>query len=195
MKTKEVIRQLLEADPTGEEEVSVGNCDIYYVDSIPSYYDGNQKILIRDESKNCYNVVGVKVREAGRKIVINTLSLEDALYTDPNLPVDLSELSPVSRQRYEEFLENTRKEVEEMEVSLHKLSFTQWAEKVLKVDKLSETQHQNVMNSYDELGLYHKDSDGFSSIGSSIRDKENADWSEKFYVYENGKCERKYSRE
>ena len=54
MKTKELIKELQELDPTGETEVVCGCGDIYFVEELPAYYDGRLGVLIKDESKKPY---------------------------------------------------------------------------------------------------------------------------------------------
>lgn len=93
MKTKKLIELLQAADATGELECCVGNVDIHFVSQEPAYYDGRLEILIRDENIRYYNVIGAKITGRGRKIQIHTLSIEDAMIDDPDLPVDLSECS------------------------------------------------------------------------------------------------------
>lgn len=93
MKTKELIKELQEADPTGEEEVTVGNTEIFTIENSPAYYDGCQQILIRDKKNPYYNVISGKVRSKGNKICINTHSIYDAIFENPQLKIDYSELS------------------------------------------------------------------------------------------------------
>lgn len=87
MKTKDLIRRLQEADPTGELHVSVGNIDILTVYRVEHYYDGRQERLMRDETSPYYNVVGGYWSTEGHKVVIRDLSIEDAIFEDPDLPV------------------------------------------------------------------------------------------------------------
>lgn len=78
MKIKELIRQLQEADPSGEFDV-FGDGDIFFANSLPWYWDGTPGILIRDETCDCYNIRGVKQIDntSTGKIYLNCLSLED----------------------------------------------------------------------------------------------------------------------
>ena len=46
MKTKDLIKMLKEADPTGEEEVCIDNQPVWFVQRMPAYYDGR---LVRYE--------------------------------------------------------------------------------------------------------------------------------------------------
>jgi len=89
MKVKELIRQLQEADPTGEIEACVGNIDIHFVSREPAYYDGSLQILKRDPARTgrCYDICGAEITNEGHKIQINTLSVRGAIWEDPELPV------------------------------------------------------------------------------------------------------------
>lgn len=118
MKTKELIRQLQEADPSGEEEVSVGNVDIHFVDREPAYYDGCLQVLVRDENNKFYNITGAKVVSNGNKVVIHTLSITDALWDNAELPIDYSGLTEGQTQRYKEAHDKTRQEVRDCETAL-----------------------------------------------------------------------------
>jgi len=111
MKTKELIRQLNIADPTGEEEVCVGNADILFVESEPAYYDGHLQVLIRDTTKDpYYNVVGAKYVGKGKKVCIKYHSIESAIMENPELPVDFSEISTVDNKYYLECVKQYRRE-------------------------------------------------------------------------------------
>ena len=91
MKTKELIRQLQEADPSGELNCCVGTTsDIYCVERLPAYYDGTQEILVRDPKiKDCYNVVSGIFTGDGIKVCIQPYSIEDALWdADGNFPIE-----------------------------------------------------------------------------------------------------------
>jgi hypothetical protein len=110
MKTKELIRLLQAADPSGEIECVVNNIDIYSVYRNEAYWDGRAQILIRDEKKSpCYNVVGAKVKQSGWKIQIMPLSIEDVLIDYPEMPVDLSEVSAHSLADWERSIAAWRK--------------------------------------------------------------------------------------
>lgn len=83
MKTKELIRKLQEADPTGEEECVIGNQDILYVERLPAYYDGPCQRLIRDGN----NITGVEIRISGFKVSIVSHGVDDVFLDDPDTPV------------------------------------------------------------------------------------------------------------
>ncbi|MDP1712924.1 MAG: hypothetical protein Q8K86_10770 [Candidatus Nanopelagicaceae bacterium] len=110
MKTKELIRQLQKEDPTGEEEVVIGNADIFYVDNVEAYWDGKAEQLIRDPNNHYYNVVGGKIRCKGNKVRIHAYSLEEAVNQNPDLPVDLSELSDYNRVAEEKIITKWRED-------------------------------------------------------------------------------------
>lgn len=91
MKTKELIKRLQEEDPSGELEVCVGCEDIYFVETQPAFYDGPQHILVRDPAKApYYDVVGGIINYKGQKIRIHVLSLQDAIFHDPDLPISFN---------------------------------------------------------------------------------------------------------
>ena len=77
MKTKELIRLLQQADPSGEIEVNCGG-DINTVEVMPAYYDGALHVLIRDEKESPYdNVIGMREVREGSKIILTTIALDD----------------------------------------------------------------------------------------------------------------------
>jgi hypothetical protein len=82
MKTKELIKRLQEADPSGELECCVGNIDIYFVTQEPAYYDGALQVLLHDETKRdlMWSIVGAKLTRHGSKVQIHALSIEDAMF-------------------------------------------------------------------------------------------------------------------
>jgi hypothetical protein len=90
--TADLIRELQEIDPSGELPVCVGNAEIFYLDIIPTYHDGNLQRLVLDPDCKCYNVIGAKYPDGDMKINIRPLSIEDALLNDPDMPIDYSEL-------------------------------------------------------------------------------------------------------
>lgn len=113
MKTHELIKQLQEADPSGELDVCVENIDILFVDLEPAYYDGLQQVLIRDKNKPHFNIVGAKVKRNGQKVTIHTLSIEDLFLDVPNAKIDLKELPARHKEDYKRRIEMWRKEAKE----------------------------------------------------------------------------------
>jgi hypothetical protein len=94
MKSKDLIALLQKEDPTGETEVCVNNSDILCVYKMPAYYDGSLEVLVRDPSKEpYYDVIGAKRVRTGHKIKIITHSIEDAIWQNPDIPIDYSELN------------------------------------------------------------------------------------------------------
>ena len=89
MKTKELIKQLQEADPSGELECCVDNCDIFAVWPEEAYWDGCLQILIRDPAKKpYYDIVGAKVTSKGTKVRIRPMSISDAILDNHDLPIE-----------------------------------------------------------------------------------------------------------
>lgn len=107
MKTAELIRRLQEADPTGELPVCVGNVDVYFVQTLPAYYDGQLQQLVHDEGKRpYYSVVGAKITRRGTKVDIVTHSIRDALLDHPDMPVECDE--PSMAERVEQWRQEAR---------------------------------------------------------------------------------------
>lgn len=109
MKTKTLIRLLNKADPTGEQEVCVGNVDILDVWSEPAYYDGALQVLIRDENKPDFNVIGAKYVRSGTKINIITYGIMDAIYDNSEIPVDFVDCNDYYKEKVEKWREEARK--------------------------------------------------------------------------------------
>lgn len=114
MKTKELINNLQELDPSGELEVVAGGIPIYFVQRLPAYYDGALQILIQDKSRNDYNIIGYKYTHKGDKIRLDLMELDDCLLSNPDLPVDLSEVTEHSVESIKNRVENSRKEMREI---------------------------------------------------------------------------------
>jgi hypothetical protein len=108
MKTKALIAILRREDPTGEMEVCVEGTDIGHVEKKPYGYDGAQEILVRSGNE----IVGAKITSqggydvGGMRLVIATLSVEDALVDNPDLPVEITPPDP----RVEAQVEKWRRE-------------------------------------------------------------------------------------
>lgn len=80
MKTRELVRLLQEADPSGEAEANVDGCDIYQVYLEDGYYDGPYEVLIHDDNlKPYWTIVGGQFRRDGKKVKIVTVSIHDAI--------------------------------------------------------------------------------------------------------------------
>jgi phage pi2 protein 07 len=110
MKTKELIRQLQEADPSGEIEVCVENEDIHFIEIAPAYWDGRLQVLVRDSNKKGYDVVGAKITSHGKKLKIRTLSIDDAIFNNPDLPVEIDVHNEGQRKHYKEEVKKWRLE-------------------------------------------------------------------------------------
>jgi hypothetical protein len=118
MQVRELIRLLQEADPTGDEQVSVGNSDIHFVGVEPGYWDGCLQVLKRDDACEYYNIVGAEFRSNCKKIVINALSIRDALFNDPAMPVTYD--GDYAREHYDELVAIWRKEAQAIKTKVRK---------------------------------------------------------------------------
>jgi hypothetical protein len=110
MKTKELIKRLQEADPSGEIEVCVENEDIHFIERAPAYWDGRLQVLVRDSNKEGYDVVGAKITSRGEKLKIRTLSIDDAILNNPDLPVEIDVHNEEKRRHYKEEVKRWRLE-------------------------------------------------------------------------------------
>ena len=91
MKTKELIRILQEADPSGEIEVVVwsgANSDILYVDRQAGDFDGAYEVLVRDGSTDHCDVTGIKVTDKHEKVVIRDYPMKEVLADYPDINID-----------------------------------------------------------------------------------------------------------
>jgi hypothetical protein len=125
MKTKELIRQLQEADPSGELECCVGNADIHFVDVEPAYWDGCLQVLKRDESNPYYNIIGGKYTCRGDKVNVRPLSIGDAIFENQDLPVEFE--GKYGWDYYKERVEHHRKKTEEICNDVEGGAFIQYA--------------------------------------------------------------------
>jgi len=112
MKSKEVIKMLLELDPTGEVEVCVGNTDIFDIVMEPAYYDGCYQRLVRDPEKApYYDIVGGEYISEGVKICIDGMTLKSALWNNPKLPIKFLDKG-YNMDRYKEAIAEHRKDAQ-----------------------------------------------------------------------------------
>ena len=136
MIVKELIKQLQEADPTGELPVCVGNYDIYLVDCMPAYYDGTLQQLVRDESIiKGYNVVGAKFIANGFKVSIVSESIEDAILENPELPVEYAGYLNDGDKYYKRDVEEWREKSRELEKTINE-RIKEIKERVIKEKEL-----------------------------------------------------------
>lgn len=88
--TGDLIAMLRDADPDGTTPVCVGNRDVYFVRSLPAYYDGTLQQLVHDEAKRGkqWSIIGARLIRSGRKINIVAMSIADVMIDMPDLPVE-----------------------------------------------------------------------------------------------------------
>lgn len=114
MKSSELIRQLQMLDPSGEVEVACDNHDIFFAELLTAYWDGDLQLLIRNPELKGYNITGAKVTQKGYKIVLRGMGVEDVLLDNLNAEIDLSELSPESKIRWENKIKEWREELSQI---------------------------------------------------------------------------------
>ncbi len=114
MTTKELIEALKKVDPEGDTQVCVGNTPIYFVENETAYWDGLLQVLIQDHSKDpFYNIKGYKVTGSGRKVQLHLMGLDDVILDNPEIPIDLSELSDDRRGEWGQRIEDLRRRMRE----------------------------------------------------------------------------------
>ncbi len=180
MKTKELIRLLSMEDPSGEEEVCVGNVDFHFVSKEPAYYDGSLQVLERDESNQYYNIVGAKYKRTGSKVQIYTLSITDAIYNNTDMPVDYSELGSDRAATAKESHDKLRAWHNDMENKVECGEFVRWAkEEALKltediesIESLATKFYQDHYSAKDELPKL----DTVDGVWPSVRER-RCQWS------------------
>ena len=106
MKTRELIRLLEEADPSGELECCIQNCDINFVDVAPAYYDGPLELLHRSGSDE--KAVAASLTTTGQKVRIHALSIEDIIYDQPEFEIKIEVHDESLRARLERQIEEWR---------------------------------------------------------------------------------------
>jgi hypothetical protein len=122
MKTKELIRLLQEEDPSGEEEVCVGNEDIYVVEKKEAYWDGCLQVLKHDESKGeYYSIVGGEFRSKGYKISIRTVPLDNVVmdHAINGIPCEITYDSEYTERRYKNAVKRWREDALEAKKSFN----------------------------------------------------------------------------
>lgn len=180
MKTKELIRQLQEADPTGEEQACVNNVDIHYVDTEPAYYDGALQVLDRDESVQCYNIIGARYVRSGKKVVIHPLSIHDAICNDSDLKIDYSDLSPDRQVSVAAAHDSLRKWLYNLHNGLDRSYFVDWfKEESLKVTQDTEDAAL-IAGEFFEKNLSHDDP--IEPGDESYVNRRLAQWSAKYFA-------------
>ena len=178
MKTKELIRQLQEADPSGELECCVQNADIHFVHIEPAYYDGCLQVLIRDESNPYYNIIGAKYVSKGDKIVIHPLSISDAIFENEHLPVDFSELSESRQAWYKERAEKKRKETRDINNDIERDYFAEYMVKRLVnfSEELEKTEVEEAAKEFYNANMGYEDKMPDDILHSKVKGKDGLEW-------------------
>lgn len=141
MKTAELIKRLIELDPTQDEEVLIGNHDILFIQRLPGYYDGDGQVLIRDPAKAPnYDVIGAKFVRGGTKIDIVTHSIEDALVDHPELPIETTtEAQAVRVSKWRREARGSADEIDAMKMADDAVRQMAWAQMGLEIESKEST--------------------------------------------------------
>jgi hypothetical protein len=126
MKSKELIRLIQEADPTGEEHVCIQNVDIWHVSEEPAYYDGALHVVDRDEDERPTR--GRRIR-TGKKINITPLSVSDGFdYSG----YEVEYLTEADRERYEHLDIEHRRQDKAIKIDVDRTHFANWVFRVIQ---------------------------------------------------------------
>jgi len=120
MKTKELIRQLQEADPSGEIECCIDNADIFFVERLPAYYDGRLQTLKRDKNGQ---ITGAKVISKGDKIKIYPLSIQEHFLDNPELEVQYETDNEFAKEWLEKERQKAKDIIEEVDKDMRAKGF------------------------------------------------------------------------
>jgi len=158
MKTKDLIAELQEADPSGELECCIENVDIFTVVTEPAYWDGRLQVLTRDPAKKPYfDVIGGKYTSKGHKVVISPMSITDVLWDNPDAEIDYSELGGNS-DSYRKSDDETRKASREVELKVEMDAFHRWMKRHAETIRPGgEDCRRSADYAFEKLGLSPKD--------------------------------------
>lgn len=180
MKTRELIEQLMKADPSGELECCVNNVDIYFVAPEVGYWDGCQQVLLHDESrKPFYSIIGVRFNSKETKINLTTVDWRLAISDDPDdFIVEYD--SEYTRNKYEVIVEKERQAARDAENSVDRQFFVSWAKE--KFTELAE----DYLVSFAEQHIFYTDARPAVIEGKpeSILDRMRRGWEIRFKLVE-----------
>lgn len=99
MKTKDLIRLLQEADPTGEEHCCIDNADISGVCAMSAYYDGCLQVVERVEGEADGRPLSATRVHSGVKINISPMPISELLLDCPRLRITYNDYTEKYRSR------------------------------------------------------------------------------------------------
>lgn len=137
MKLSEFIRQLRAECPEGEDpEVTIGKCDIWFVDRTAEFYDGPTQIFTKRD-KNGQPLAGEYRNGMGLILNIWYKPFSDCLEGDPDFPINYSALSERDQKATKEWHNQIREEERQFQIRINRGRFITWVkEKFAVQDKL-----------------------------------------------------------
>jgi hypothetical protein len=120
MKTKDLIKELQTADPSGEIECCIDNAAISYIVVEEAYYDGALHVI--EFNENHHPVRGYR-QHSGEKVVISHMYINDAVDW-PDFKVEY--LTEEDRKRYEIFDVENRRSHDQVEMDVERGHFIDW---------------------------------------------------------------------
>ena len=163
MKTKELIRRLQEADPTGGEHCCIDNADIGEISIEPAYYDGGLHIIERDEDG--LPVRGRRTRR-GKKIVLTPLTIGDCLEY-PGFTVEYA--NEEDRRRYEKQDLEAHRLDKEIDFSVERDTFASWV--FLKIQSQKPIPLGWVARIRQAAEKFYNENRGPDKDGNAIKDR------------------------
>lgn len=118
MKSKDLIKLLQEADPTGETHVVVNNSAITDVYANAGYWDGCGEAIVDGKGKYITD----------RKIQINACSIRTMCFHDPEFEVEYTDYT----EKYRKSNDDARKFALKIELNVKIEAFQEWCEKTFK---------------------------------------------------------------
>jgi hypothetical protein len=111
LKTRELIRLLEQADPSGDLECCFQNHDINFIDVVPASHDGALELLHRSDTDK--RIVSGTITTSGKKVRIHPLSIEDILYDQPKFDIAIDAHDELLQVRLASKLEAWRSKANE----------------------------------------------------------------------------------
>lgn len=129
MKTKDLIKELQKADPSGETHAAIGNSDIMCVERLPAYYDGSLQVISYNEKGY---PVSAKYHRKGEKVSITSWAISDIIGDRQNFEIDYSELHETTRESTKKWHDEIRDWHKKLDLQLELENFYKFVRNKIK---------------------------------------------------------------
>jgi hypothetical protein len=164
MKTKDLIKKLQEADPSGEEQCCIENSDIWDVIVEPAYYDG-ALVVIHERNEDNMPLKGKRVR-TGNKVNITPITMQDAIEYD-TFQVEYS--NEDDKKRYEKIDIEHRRVYKRIDFEVEQRIFASWV--FMKIQSLQLIPLSWVERIRETANKFYSENRGPDVDGKVIRSK------------------------